>query len=158
MAIFISIILCFLIVGLLLPDKIKKKGKKISWIVWGGLAILVLLLASGKLNLLTALTGLVLAILTKLPQALKMWGLWNRVKQTQQGQNQNRQHQQQRRPMRTSDMSRGQALKILGLTDGASRKEITMAYKRLMQKLHPDRGGSEVLAAEVNRARDVLLK
>ena len=156
MAIFISIVLCFLIVGLLLPDSVKKKSKKISWIVWGGLAILVLLLVSGKLNLLTALSGLVLASLSKLPQVLKLWGVWNRVKQTQQ--NKANSSDGGRRPPSSTDMSREQALKILGLMDGATRKEITMAYKRLMQKLHPDRGGSQVLAAEVNRARDVLLK
>ncbi|UZE96693.1 DnaJ domain-containing protein [Alkalimarinus alittae] len=56
-----------------------------------------------------------------------------------------------------SDMDESQALQILGLTEGATKKEILDAHRKLMQKLHPDRGGSNFLAAQVNTAKDVLL-
>ncbi len=56
-----------------------------------------------------------------------------------------------------SEMSRQQALDILGLKEGASREDIVDAHRRLMQKLHPDRGGSDFLASQINRAKDVLL-
>tara|TARA_R100001143_G_scaffold32201_2_gene31083 strand:+ start:7958 stop:8728 length:771 start_codon:yes stop_codon:yes gene_type:complete len=54
-------------------------------------------------------------------------------------------------------MSESLALEILGLETGATREEIVAAHRRLMQKLHPDRGGSPYLAQRLNEARDVLL-
>jgi hypothetical protein len=58
---------------------------------------------------------------------------------------------------KSPDMTRAHALDVLDLAEGASRDEILKAYKDLIKKVHPDRGGSSYLAAEVNRARDVLL-
>jgi hypothetical protein len=54
-------------------------------------------------------------------------------------------------------MPRSEALAILGLDDGANREQILLAHRRLMQKLHPDRGGNDYLAAQLNQARDTLL-
>lgn len=54
-------------------------------------------------------------------------------------------------------MSESLALEILGLNSGASRDEIVQSHRRLMQKLHPDRGGSDYLAQRINAARDFLL-
>ena len=54
-------------------------------------------------------------------------------------------------------MSRSQALEVLGLTADASAADISQAHKRLMQKLHPDRGGSSYLATQINLAKDTLL-
>jgi len=60
-------------------------------------------------------------------------------------------------PMTDSSMSNEQARDILGLTETASKKDIIKAHKRLMQKMHPDRGGSDYLAMQINKARDTLL-
>jgi hypothetical protein len=60
-------------------------------------------------------------------------------------------------PPAQSGMSREQALDVLGLRDGALREEIVTAHRRLIQKLHPDRGGSSYLAAQLNEAKRVLL-
>ncbi|MDJ0276396.1 J domain-containing protein [Sphingomonas sp. 2R-10] len=50
-----------------------------------------------------------------------------------------------------------EARAILGVAKGAKPGEIRAAHKRLMQAVHPDRGGSADLARRINAARDVLL-
>lgn len=57
-----------------------------------------------------------------------------------------------------NEIDRQQALAILGLDENAQKEDIIKAHKRLMQKLHPDIGGSEYLATKINQAKDFLLK
>jgi hypothetical protein len=61
-------------------------------------------------------------------------------------------------PATESAMSETEALEILGLHKGATRDEVVQAHRRLMQKMHPDRGGSDYLARKINLARDYLLE
>lgn len=56
-----------------------------------------------------------------------------------------------------TDISLDEAYSILGLENGATEEDIKLAHKRLIQKTHPDRGGSAWLAAQINQARDTLL-
>jgi len=57
-----------------------------------------------------------------------------------------------------SVMTRALALEILGLTEQTSKEDIVKAHRHLMQKMHPDRGGSDYLAKKINAAKDYLLK
>jgi hypothetical protein len=62
------------------------------------------------------------------------------------------------RPQPSTAMSKDEALAVLGLKKGATADAIRSAHRRLMKDLHPDRGGSDYLAAKVNQAKDVLLQ
>ena len=63
-------------------------------------------------------------------------------------------------------MTRDEALSVLGLKSDASRDQIAIAYRELVQMLHPDKYGdnkrlrarAEQQMRAINEARDVLLK
>ena len=54
-------------------------------------------------------------------------------------------------------LTRAEALSLLGLQEGATQHDIVAAHRALIQKVHPDRGGSDYLAAKINEAKDFLL-
>lgn len=54
-------------------------------------------------------------------------------------------------------MSEDDAFEVLGLDRNATREDIIRAHRELITKVHPDRGGSSYLAAQINRAKEVLL-
>ena len=55
----------------------------------------------------------------------------------------------------SSALSRARALLEVG--PEADGEAIRGAHRRLMERVHPDKGGSAALAAQVNEARDILL-
>lgn len=62
------------------------------------------------------------------------------------------------RPPSRESMSLDEARSMLGVEPGASPQEIQAAYRRLMERVHPDKGGASGLAAQLNAARDRLLR
>ncbi len=57
-----------------------------------------------------------------------------------------------------TEMSLADARSLLGVGPQATPEEIEAAYRRLMRTAHPDTGGTTGLAAQLNAARDRLLK
>ncbi len=64
------------------------------------------------------------------------------------------------RPTHThvSGMQASEARAILGVKEDATRDDIKAAHRKLIDQLHPDKGGTDYLAAQINAAKDVLLK
>ncbi|MAY90391.1 MAG: molecular chaperone DnaJ [Rickettsiales bacterium] len=54
-------------------------------------------------------------------------------------------------------MTKKEALEILGLNEGASKKEIIDSYHTLLKKNHPDLGGSDWITSQLNKAKETLL-
>ncbi len=49
------------------------------------------------------------------------------------------------------------ARNLLGVAGTASRQDIMEAHRRLISRVHPDRGGTAEAVHEANAARDILL-
>lgn len=54
------------------------------------------------------------------------------------------------------DMSERDARLCLGVADDAGPDQVSARYRQILQAVHPDHGGSMLLAAIVNRAKTVL--
>ena len=69
-------------------------------------------------------------------------------------------HEPARPPPRppSDRMTREEAYRVLGLAPGASREAVVAEYRRLMKRVHPDQGGTNYLAAQLNEAKDTLLE
>lgn len=152
------IILAIAAIAYLMWFKIKKakgeeKKKLVIWTIAGSaIAILGFLALTGRLNFITAaITGAV-AMLPKAVQLLRYLPIINKFRQQA-----NNSHQQHQQTATQSAMNHKQACEILGVSTDATKEEIIKAHKRMMQKLHPDRGGSDYLASQINQAKDTLL-
>ncbi len=60
-------------------------------------------------------------------------------------------------PEKGNQMSKNQALEILGLEEDANEQQIRDAHRRLITGIHPDHGGSTYLAVQINQAKETLL-
>ena len=60
-------------------------------------------------------------------------------------------------PTHDDTMTVKNAREVLGVHEDASEKDVINAHRRMIQHLHPDRGGSSFLAAQINEAKRVLL-
>ncbi len=122
-------------------------------LIWLGL--LVLFAAATRLGWIVPAIGAVTVIVLRLlPALVTLSPLWRRLLHG--AYRDKAEDSTGPRPV-SGRMSRQEAYEILGLDPGASREEICAAHRRLIQKMHPDRGGSDYLAGKINQARDTLL-
>jgi len=120
-------------------------------------AALIFLAVTGRLNWIIAAAGIILAFLLRMlpmmarlaPELYRLWLLFKGVKQ-------NSSHRTYSEAD-TAAMNIEEAYNILGLSPGATRQQITLAHRKLIQKIHPDRGGNDYLASKINLAKKVLL-
>lgn len=62
------------------------------------------------------------------------------------------------KPLPRASLTRADAAQVLGVAENANEDAVNEAYRRLMQKNHPDHGGSAYLASLINQAREVMLR
>ena len=55
-------------------------------------------------------------------------------------------------------MSIDEAAAVLGVSPDASGDDIKAAHRKLIGQIHPDKGGTDYLAAKINEARDLMLR
>jgi DnaJ homolog subfamily C member 19 len=128
--------------------------------VWGLIALLVVAVLTGRLSPLFALIGAAIPVLMRLlsllrlvpelQQILRSLGLGVGAGQASGGAGPGA-------PPGSGALSEDEARAILGIDAKADAEAIRAAHRRLMQRLHPDRGGSDYLAARINAAKQRLL-
>lgn len=115
--------------------------------------ILVGLVVTGRLHILVALAAALFPLVKQLPRLLPH--LLDFLDRRKRGAESPEGTTSSRSP--TGNLGVEEACQILGVSPQADRESVIEAHRRLIQKMHPDRGGSAYLAARINEARDVLL-
>ncbi len=120
--------------------------------------VFIFLGITGHLNGFFALIGVIFAFMLRLmplilnhaPTLHKLWQKFSNDTTTSSSKRQN--------SHTTENMSTTEAYAVLGLKPNATNEEIISAHRKLVQKTHPDRGGSDYLTAKINLAKKILLK
>ena len=118
---------------------------------------LLIMMATGKLHWISAAITAAIPFLRRLPSLLRFLPLVQRLlpglfkRSPRQGQ------RSQAEPAAAGTLTIEQARSMLEVSAEASREEIITAHRRLMARNHPDRGGSNYIAAQLNEAKALLL-
>lgn len=168
----IRLVLLLLVIGLFFAARwwmalpTKPSADKIrQWLIVGGVLLLAVLVLSGRLGWLLGALGLAAAFVWRslpvlirvAPQLQRLW-LWFRASRRDSGREGETGSGRGRAGGKTAPMTEAEALEVLGLKVGASQADIVQAHRKLISRVHPDRGGSDYLAARINLAKRVLLK
>ena len=155
----IALITIVMVVRHIRSQKPKKRPKLIlKYGLYLLAIILVILVITGRVHWITAGIAAVIPFIFKMStlamRFLPMMQFWRSAK---------KQQEQFKQGPSTKNYTGGkmtvkQAKEIFGLDEVNSVEQVTKRHKELMQKNHPDRGGSDFLAAQINHAKEVLIE
>lgn len=136
---------------------VEQRRRSVRTLVLYGIGVgILVLVVSGRLPWLFGLIGVAMPWLNRVLAARQMWRIFSRFRGG--GGGAGGEGAGARQAAGRGSMSVEEAREVLGLEVGAGEAEVIEAHRRLMHKLHPDRGGSAYLAARLNQARDVLMR
>jgi hypothetical protein len=158
--VFYSILLVAAIAALLygakrwqaLPED-QRKGFALKGMLWGAAVIIVALVLAGRAHWLMGVLAALIALAGRAVQLAQYVPAFKKVFDEFDPTSKEDRHV----TADQGEMSRKEASELLGVTLDASADEVRLAHKKLMQKIHPDRGGTDALAKQINLAKDKLL-
>lgn len=130
-----------------------RKGFAQKAILWGAVVVIVVLVLAGRAPWLMGVLAALLALASRAAQFAQYIPMFKKIF----GEDSAAANTDSSVSPPGLNMSCQEAADILGVEIDATRDDIRMAHKKLMQKLHPDRGGSDALAKQINNAKDRLL-
>lgn len=135
----------------------ERKKSMIKYGLYLAAIVLIILVLLGRLHWISA------GIAALLPLAQKLFYTGMRVMpflkywQTQKQKGDSSSDQQASSNTFSGKMSVAEAQEIMGLDTIENAAQVSKRHKQLMQKMHPDRGGSDYLAAQINQAKETLI-
>lgn len=134
----------------------KRKETLMRALIYFVSGLLIVLVLTGRISWIFALLGAALPWLNRLAMAHQLWNTFK--KQNNQHQNDQQQNNQNSGQHENNNkMTLQRAYEILGIDESADRAQVLAAHRRQILNNHPDRGGSDYLAKQINLARDIIL-
>ncbi|MCV6620974.1 MAG: hypothetical protein OIF51_04390 [Cellvibrionaceae bacterium] len=127
--------------------KADRKRLITGWLLWLTVAIVVAMALTGRLHWIGGLMALSVPFIRQ----FALWFMQRKLNEMDAKSN-------SQEVSSESEMDRQKALQILNLGEQPNREEIVQAHRKMMQKNHPDQGGSDYLAAMLNQAKDLLIQ
>ena len=140
------------IIGILLFLRWVRKQpreKQIQAVLIFAAIVLIGMAATGRLHWLFALIASLFALLQKFTGLLRFLPIFQNLYSKQKAESTS--------VNLNGKMTKEEAYRVLGIDEDATEEEIIEAHRKLIQKIHPDRGGNDYLATKINQAKDFLL-